>query len=121
MKTNIWFLVFDDQLKLFFLVRLNGKYFGSGFTHVPGGEAYRDRSVLSYHYYCIFLSLDPVPGNATIPDFERVICDDIEGPSVFESVRVRIIKVHYCTEFANYNVMMTVLNISPGLNFTGDT
>ena len=36
---------------LMILVRLNGKYFGTGFTHVPGGDDYRDRSVLSYHYY----------------------------------------------------------------------
>ena len=28
---------------------------GSGFDHVPGGEAYRDRSVYSWHYYCWFL------------------------------------------------------------------
>lgn len=28
---------------------------GSGFTTVPGGPAYVDRSVFSYHYYCWFI------------------------------------------------------------------
>ncbi|UJR21736.1 hypothetical protein I4U23_024811 [Adineta vaga] len=68
-------------------VRLNGKYFGTGFTHVPGGDDYRDRSVLSYHYYCIILSLIPVPGNATIPVVDRLLCDDVEGPALFHSVQ----------------------------------
>ena len=69
------------------VVRLNGKYFGTGFTHVPGGDDYRDRSVLSYHYYCIILSLIPVPGNQTIPIFDRLLCDDVEGPALFRSVQ----------------------------------
>ena len=73
-----------------FLVRLNGKYFGTGFTHVPGGDEYRNRSVLSYHYYCIILSLVPVPGNSTIPVFDRVLCDDVEGPALFRSVQTDI-------------------------------
>jgi hypothetical protein len=33
---------------------LNGEIVGSGFKHVPGGPAYNDRSVFSYHYYCWF-------------------------------------------------------------------
>ncbi|CAF2160118.1 unnamed protein product [Rotaria magnacalcarata] len=69
-------------------VRLNGKYFGSGFTHVPGGNDYRNRSVLSYHYYCTILSIEPVPGNTSIPVFDRVLCDDIEGPALFNSVQI---------------------------------
>jgi endoglycosylceramidase len=69
-----------------FSVRLNGKYVGTGFTHVPGGNDYRNRSVLSYHYYCIILSLVPVPSNDTIPVFDRVLCDDVEGPALFRSV-----------------------------------
>lgn len=82
-------------MKIILLVRLNGKYVGTGFTHVPGGDTYRNRSVLSYHYYCIVFSLAPVPGNESIPVFERVICDDVEGPDVFKSVKVNIRKVHY--------------------------
>jgi endoglycosylceramidase len=67
---------------------LNGKYFGTGFTHVPGGDDYRDRSVLSYHYYCIVLSITPpVPGNESIPEYDRVLCDDVEGPALFRSVQ----------------------------------
>jgi endoglycosylceramidase len=62
---------------------------GSGFTHVPGGDQYRDRSVFSYHYYCTILQLVPVPGNGTIPIFDRVLCDDVEGPALFESTLVR--------------------------------
>ena len=70
------------------LVQFSGKYFGSGFEHVPGGADYRDRSVLSYHYYCFLLEVYPVPGNSTIPFFKRVVCDDIEGPAVFRSISV---------------------------------
>ena len=30
----------------------SGNISGSGFEHVPGGAAYRNRSAYSYHYYC---------------------------------------------------------------------
>jgi endoglycosylceramidase len=74
--------------KFMFLVRLNGKFFRTGFSHVPGGNAYRDRSVLSYHYYCTILAIKPVSGNAKIPLFDRVLCNWIEEPAVFHSVQV---------------------------------
>jgi endoglycosylceramidase len=61
---------------------------GTGFTHVPGGDQYRDRSVLSYHYYCTILQLVPVPGNTTIPIFDRLLCDDVEGPALIRSLLV---------------------------------
>ena len=83
-------------------VRLNGKYAGTGFTHVPGGEQYCDRSVLSYHYYCIILSLVPVPGNETIPIYDRLVCDDVEGPALFRSVQVDLTQLGgsaFLTEF----------------------
>ncbi|CAF2270846.1 unnamed protein product [Rotaria magnacalcarata] len=83
-------------------VRLNGKYVGTGFTHVPGGDDYRNRSVLSYHYYCIILSVVPVPGNSTIPIFDRVLCDDVEGPAVFSSVEIDLAQIggsSFLTEF----------------------
>jgi endoglycosylceramidase len=89
-------------LFFYFLVRLNGKYFGTGFTHVPGGDDYRNRSVLSYHYYCIILSVIPVPGNETIPVVDRVLCDDIEGPALFRSVQTDLTKLGgsaFLTEF----------------------
>jgi endoglycosylceramidase len=41
---------------------------------VPGGQAYRNRSVLSYHYYCASFG-----GN-------RFVCDDILGPEMFRAV-----------------------------------
>ena len=84
------------------LVRLNGKYFGTGFTQVPGGDDYRNRSVLSYHYYCTILAIEPVPGNKTIPVFDRVLCDDIEGPALFRSVQTDIAQIGgsaFLTEF----------------------
>lgn len=83
-------------------VRLNGKYAGTGFTHVPGGDDYRDRSVLSYHYYCIILSLKPVPGNDTIPVYDRVLCDDLEGPALLRSVQIDVRQLgsgSFLTEF----------------------
>lgn len=72
---------------------MNGKYFGTGFTHVPGGDDYRNRSVLSYHYYCIILSLIPVPGNQSIPIFDRLLCDDVEGPALFRSVQNDLVQL----------------------------
>ena len=57
---------------------------------MPGGDAYRNRSVLSYHYYCSIIQIIPVPGNETIPIFDRVLCDDVEGPALFRSALVRI-------------------------------
>lgn len=81
---------------------MNGKYFGTGFTHVPGGDEYRNRSVLSYHYYCTILSLKPVPGNQTIPFYDRVLCDDLEGPALFRSVQIDLVELGggaFLTEF----------------------
>ncbi|CAF0879721.1 unnamed protein product [Adineta ricciae] len=83
-------------------VRLNGKYFGTGFSHVPGGDDYRDRSVLSYHYYCIILSLIPIPGNSTVPISDRVVCDKIEGPALFRSIQSDVLQLgggSFLTEF----------------------
>ncbi|CAF0830275.1 unnamed protein product [Rotaria sp. Silwood1] len=49
--------------------------FSIGFTHVLNDNDYRNRSILSYHYYyCTILSIVPVPGNSTIPLFDRVLC-----------------------------------------------
>ncbi|CAF4662508.1 unnamed protein product [Rotaria sp. Silwood1] len=83
-------------------VRLNGKLLGTGFSHVPGGKAYRDRSVLSYHYYCTILAINPVPGSDTIPVFDRVLCNGIEGPAVFQSVKNELSRLGgagFLTEF----------------------
>ena len=83
-------------------VRFNGQHFGTGFRHVPGGDDYRNRSVLSYHYYCLALSLIPIPGDQSIPIFDRVLCDDIEGPALFQSVEQELARVggsSFLTEF----------------------
>ena len=47
---------------------------GSGFTKVPGGNEYKDRSVLSYHYYCSSLGGD------------QKICNDLVGPQIMNTV-----------------------------------
>lgn len=57
---------------------------------------------MSYHYYCLILSLVPLPSNSSIPIFERVICDDIEGPALFRSVQKDLIQTGgaaFLTEF----------------------
>lgn len=52
-----------------------GTIAGSGFTQVPGGPTYANRSVFSYHAYCASFG-----GN-------RALCDDIVMPLVFDAVR----------------------------------
>lgn len=61
---------------------LNGNITGSGFSHVPGGVEYQNRSAFSYHYYCASF----VPSWTTEPVWTRAICDDVVGNMVFESV-----------------------------------
>jgi len=60
-----------------------GKIVGSGFAHVPGGDAYRNRSCFSYHYYCASF----VPGWEGKPVEQKLICDHVTGPLVFEAVK----------------------------------
>ena len=62
---------------------LNGKIVGSGFDHVPGGDAYRNRSAFSFHYYCATF----VPDYSREPKLRKLICDDVVGPLVFEAVK----------------------------------
>lgn len=40
-----------DDLHNIFFEGVTWDFFEVGFTHVPGGELYQNRSVLSYHYY----------------------------------------------------------------------
>eukprot|EP00756_Hemistasia_phaeocysticola_P023153 Hpha_TRINITY_DN15873_c1_g6::TRINITY_DN15873_c1_g6_i1::g.189793::m.189793/K05991/E3.2.1.123; endoglycosylceramidase len=51
---------------------------GSGFTQVPGGAAYKNRSAFSFHYYC-----NSFGGN-------RVLCDNVLGPQVIHAVQEEI-------------------------------
>lgn len=49
-----------DQDKIIFFEGVTIDYWPSGFTKVPGGEEYADRSVLAYHIYCPLQ--EPKPG-----------------------------------------------------------
>jgi len=66
----------------------NGKIVGSGFDHVPGGDIYRNRSAFSFHYYCATF----VPNYNHEPKIRKLICDDVVGPLVFESVKKDLLK-----------------------------
>eukprot|EP00051_Salpingoeca_urceolata_P029767 m.7315 g.7315 ORF g.7315 m.7315 type:complete len:503 (+) comp2893_c0_seq2:2-1510(+) len=57
----------------------NGSIAGSGFDHVPGGDAWRNASVFSYHYYCFFFSNDG-KGETIL---QRGLCDGVLGELVF--------------------------------------
>ena len=56
----------------------NGSLSGSGFTEVPGGAAYANKSVFSFHYYCWWY------GNGG--EYNRHTCDEMFGPKVFAQV-----------------------------------
>jgi endoglycosylceramidase len=57
----------------------NGTLTGSGFTAVPGGAEYANKSVFSFHYYCWWYSGS---GEA----LEKRTCDERFGPKVFDQV-----------------------------------
>ena len=54
----------------------NGTLSGSGFSQVPGGKSYANKSVFSFHYYCWWYT----DGE----NLEKRTCDDKFGPKVFE-------------------------------------
>lgn len=56
---------------------------GNGFRSVPGGAQYVNRSVMSWHYYCWILAIDDKKPYGT---FERLTCDGVLGPLVFDTV-----------------------------------
>ena len=59
---------------------------GPGFTHVPGGSNYENRSVLSWHYYCATFT-----GNATLDTIlGQFMCDVVTAPQFFNTVQSRI-------------------------------
>jgi endoglycosylceramidase len=59
----------------------NGDIIGSGIEHVPGGDAYRDKSVFSFHYYCWWLTDD------SVMDLKKQTCDEAFGPKVFNQAK----------------------------------
>ena len=66
-----WGMIFGDRV------------LGSGFDHVPGGPEYRNRSVLSFHYYCSIFVRDYWKH----PSMTKLVCDSIAGPLVMRSIR----------------------------------
>ncbi len=61
---------------------------GPGFSQVPGGPDYRNRSVLSWHYYCELY--DSSHGNDTVESIlVQFFCDILFGPDVFNTVDLR--------------------------------
>ncbi|XP_074652974.1 endoglycoceramidase-like [Tubulanus polymorphus] len=83
-------------------VIFNGKYAGSGFSHVPGGAAYRNRTALSYHMYCWVLT--DADRHKPYPVLKRILCDDVWASTLFKTA-VADIKSLGCggllTEFGN--------------------
>ena len=59
-----------------------GKVTGSGFEHVPGGDAWKNASAYAYHYYC----MSWLPGWETQPIQRKLLCDAAIAPAVFEAV-----------------------------------
>lgn len=66
-----WGMIFDNKI------------IGSGFTQVPGGDSYRNRSALSFHYYCSTF----VPGYDKLPKWRKDLCDSTVAPLVFSAVK----------------------------------
>jgi len=59
---------------------------GPGFSAPPGGAAYLNRTVMSYHYYCWALGY---ASDEAIDPILTTVCDDILGPMVFNTVEAR--------------------------------
>ena len=59
---------------------------GPGFSQVPGGSEYQNRSVLSWHYYCQFLD----GGKNTRSILTQIFCDMFWGPEAFQTVDKRL-------------------------------
>ena len=64
-------------------VVFNGSVSGTGFTEVPGGSLYANRSALSFHYYCWLLAPQ---SKQPYPALTRALCDSVLGPKVFEAI-----------------------------------
>ena len=60
---------------------------GPGFSQVPGGQGYQNRSVFSWHYYCQFLDKADTSPKGILTE---VFCDLFWGPSAFSTVEKRV-------------------------------
>ena len=88
-KINAAIREIDNKTLLFYEpvtwgVFLNGERAGTGFDEVPGGAAYKNVSVLAYHYYCWLMDFSQQHHPYSF--LQRTICDKIAGPHVFPSV-----------------------------------
>jgi len=80
----------------------NGKYIGTGFDKVPGGDEFRNRSVLSFHYYCWYVSYGMAPKNESA--FFKFACDQALAPHVFKAMDQDVAQTGgslFMTEFGN--------------------
>ncbi|GMH53532.1 hypothetical protein TL16_g01472 [Triparma laevis f. inornata] len=76
----------------------NGEVSGSGFDRVPGGDQWKDKSVLSYHYYCWFQR----GGDDPLTPVERTECDRAFAPQVFKEIekdKAKLGGAAFMTEF----------------------
>ncbi|KAF6016414.1 hypothetical protein EB796_025298 [Bugula neritina] len=104
---------------------IHGDTLGTGFSHVPGGDKYKDRSVLSFHYYCWFAGFDD---KNPFPTWLRDLCDKLFFPQVLSTVSKDIKDTGggmFLTEFGlcqataphdstEYQECLSVLNLSDG-------
>lgn len=68
----------DGETMLMFEPMTGLPGFGTGFDDVPGGQDFRNRSALSWHYYCYMSS--------SLPEVLKQACEKEYGPQVFQSV-----------------------------------
>lgn len=81
-------------------VYLSSQLGGTGFNTVPGGPEYKNRSVLSYHYYCWLI--DPQTTYQYYKFWQRVGCDYVLGPMVMPAVDAEVTRLggsSFLTEF----------------------
>lgn len=79
----------------------HGSIMGSGFSHVPGGDKFKDRNVLSFHYYCWVTGVD---NKEIFPFWMRELCDKLFYPDVLDSIQKDIEDTgggSFLTEFGN--------------------
>ncbi|CAH1791555.1 unnamed protein product [Owenia fusiformis] len=69
-------------------IYLHTEGFGTGFGHVPGGYTYKDRSALSYHYYCQILS--PGDDHKPYPHWKQLVCDEVLLEQMFQVIKESI-------------------------------
>lgn len=60
--------------------------FGFGMRHVPGGPEFLNRTVMSWHYYCLAIFDNPSSQGPYPPILQR-LCDKTLGPKHFEAIR----------------------------------